>query len=175
LFKSLGGLFAPLAEVNQRLVGVTERLKPSPAFDVGGQTEMEPTAVDADATILSDFRPHPACPDGAQDGGLNAPPPTSRSDPIRLGRMVKQIMKLRISFTIRTRRMGSGTFGGDGELARHRLVHPGEPDGANANVASFHFGSFPATSRMAWVVMERLDLFLITSRAQAMSASAIAR
>ncbi len=58
------------------------------------------------------------------------------SDPIRLVRMVKQIVKLRISFTIRTRRMGSGTFGGDGGLARHRLVHPGEPDGAMHAIAS---------------------------------------
>ncbi len=80
--------------------------------------------------------------------------------------MVKQIVKLRTSFTIRTRRMGSDTFGGDGGFARHRLVHPGEPDGAmtavtlglaiiiptHAVIASTYFGSFLTTLRMACVV-----------------------
>ena len=35
---SLSGLFTLFAEINQRLVVVTERLKPSPAFDVGEPT-----------------------------------------------------------------------------------------------------------------------------------------
>jgi hypothetical protein len=89
---ALSRLFAVFAEVNQRLVVVPERLKLAPAFDVGGRMEMEPVPVDADATNLSAFRPHPACPDGAREGGLDAPPPPSRSDPIRLVRMVKQIV-----------------------------------------------------------------------------------
>ena len=72
---SLSGLFTLFAEVNQRLVVVPERLKPSPAFDVGEPTETEPAAVHAAATNLSVFRPHPARPDGAHDGGLDAAPP----------------------------------------------------------------------------------------------------
>ena len=56
------------------------------------------------------FRPHPACPDGARDGGLDDPVTASLSDPIRLVRMVKQIVPQRISFTIRARRMGSDKY-----------------------------------------------------------------